>query len=430
MKIKFKRLIWLVFIVVGSHLISAVAYSISLDDVSFVSLPGDRSQIKLILSEPPTTEPLDFNIANPARIAIDFPGTTLNLENKFQNIGIGMVNSFNAVESAGRTRVVINLTRSVPYNLVVEENSVVLTIESDVGSTASNDGGGAIVADGGFSPEVDRGSLESIDFRRGEGGEGRIIVNLSDSSIPVDMGFEGGKVTVNFIGAQLPEHLDRKLDVIDFATPVKEIDTTSRGDNTVMKITTVSQDYDHLAYQSDDRYTIEFKPLTREEIEESKKDKFTGERLSLNFQNIEVRAVLQLLADFTGFNLVASDTVGGSITLRLKNVPWDQALDIILRNQGLAKRQVGNVITVAPAEEIAARERLELEAKRQIEELAPLRTEFVQVNYADAEDIASLVRTGESNLLSERGNISVDSRTNTLIIQDVSISLQGHSQFD
>lgn len=419
MKIQFQKSMRVMF-VLALGLISTNVYALSLDDVSFASLPGERAQIKLMLSDTLPTEPLNFTIDNPARIAIDFPGATLNLSEKSQTIGIGMANSLNAVEAAGRTRVVINLTRAVSYTMDIEGNNVVLTLESGVAATSANNPGNT------GSPSVSSvGSLENIDFRRGENGEGRVIVALSDPSIPIDMGVESGKVVINFIGAQLPPNLDRKLDVIDFATPVKEIDTTTNGDNVKMIISSVSEDYEHLAYQSEGQYTIEFKPLTQDEIEEQKKDKFgfTGERLSLNFQSIEVRAVLQLIADFTGLNMVTSDSVGGSVTLRLKNVPWDQALDIILKSRGLAMRKSGNVIMVAPSEEIAARERLELEANRQVEELAPLRTEFVQINYADANDLMGLIQADENNLLSERGTVSIDDRTNTLIIQDVASSL-------
>lgn len=412
-----------IFLFTGLSLLASVVHAISLDDVSFASLSGERVQIKLTLSEALPSEPLNFTIDNPARIAVDFPNTTINLSEKTQTIGIGAANSLNAVEAAGRTRVVINLTSSVSYTIDVDANIVTLNL-----------GGGAIVASSNApasqsvssSVSSSNDSIEDIDFRRGENGEGRVIVRLSNSNIPIDMGFEGGKIVVNFIDAQLPSNLDRKLDVIDFATPVKEIDTMPNGNNIKMAISAVTEDYDHLAYQSENQYIIEFKPLSKEEKEEQKKDKFgyTGERLSLNFQNIEVRAILQLIADFTGLNMVTSDAVSGNVTLRLKNVPWDQALDIILRSRGLGMRQSGNVIMVAPSEELAARERLELEANRQVEELAPLRTEFVSINYADAADLMSLIQAEENNLLSERGNVSMDARTNTLIVQDVSSSLE------
>lgn len=402
-------------------LMSASAYAISLDNVSFASLPGERVQIKLMLSEALPADPLNFTIDNPARIAIDFPNTSLNLANKSQTIGIGMANSLNAVEAAGRTRVVINLTRSVSYEMSVEGNAVVLNLDSGVSSMATTNAGNS-----GTSSMSSSARIEDIDFRRGENGEGRVIVKLSNPSVPIDMGVEAGKVVINFLDAQLPANLDRKLDVIDFATPVKEINTVANGNNVKMTISAVSEDYDHLAYQSEDQYTIEFKSLTKDEKDEQKKDKFgyTGERLSLNFQSIEVRAVLQLIADFTGLNMVTSDAVSGNVTLRLKNVPWDQALDIILKSRGLGMRTTGNVIMVAPSEELAARERLELETSRQVEELAPLRTEFVQINYADAADLMGLIQADENNLLSERGNVSIDARTNTLIIQDVASSLE------
>ena len=417
MKTKLENLMHLLLLT-GLSLISISAYAISLDNVSFASLPGERVQIKLMFSEALPADPLNFTIDNPARIAVDFPNTSLNLAENTQTIGIGMANSFSAVEAAGRTRVVINLTRTVSYSMDVEGNTVILNLDSGVVASDSNVSSTSYVSSAG--------SIEDIDFRRGDDGEGRVIIKLSDSSIPIDMGFEAGKVVIDFLDTQLPPRLDRKLDVVDFATPVKEIDTVASGNNVRMTISTVSDDFDHLAYQTENQYTIEFKSLTKDEIEDQKKDKFgfTGERLSLNFQNIEVRAVLQLIADFTGLNMVTSDAVSGNVTLRLKNVPWDQALDIILKSRGLGLRQSGNVIMVAPQQELAARERLELEANRQVEELAPLRTEFVQINYADAADLMGLIQAEENNLLSERGNVSIDSRTNTLIIQDVASSLE------
>jgi type IV pilus assembly protein PilQ len=229
---------------------------------------------------------------------------------------------------------------------------------------------------------------------------------------------------VDFYRAYLPEELERRLDVLDFATPVKTIDTYTKGNNVHMVITPMGE-YEYLAYQSDNRFIIEVRELTPEEIEEQKKDEFgySGEKLSLNFQDIEVRSVLQLIADFTGINIVVSDTVGGSLTLRLKNVPWDQALDIILKTKGLDKRQTGNVMLIAPSEELAAREKLELEAQRQIEELEPLYSEFIQVNYAKAGDIAQLLKSADTNLMSDRGKATIDKRTNTLLVQDIAEKL-------
>jgi type IV pilus assembly protein PilQ len=406
-----KQRLLLLLVLVG---ISAAVSAAQLTDIGFSSLPGDRVQIELMLSEPAASEPLSFTIDNPARIAFDFPDTALTVEEKTVSVGVGAAHSISAVEANGRTRVVLNLVEMVPYDVELQGNTILVNLDS--GSPALADDSVALSQD---LPGTSRASVDDIDFRRGTSGEGRVIVKLSDPAMNVNIREEGGKILVDFVNANLPEHLDRRLDVIDFATPVTEVDTFPQGNGARMVITSTGF-YDHLAYQSDELLTIEVKPLTREEEEKAKRDKFgyTGERLSLNFQDIEVRAVLQLIADFTGLNMVASDTVGGNVTLRLKNVPWDQALDIILKSKGLGMRQVGNVIMVAPQEEIAAREKLELEAQQQIAELAPLTTEFIEVNYAKANDIGTLIKAEANNLLSDRGNVSVDDRTNTLIVQD------------
>ncbi len=397
-----------------------VVQAATLNDISYSVLPGERVQLKIELSEAMQGEPLSFTIDNPARIALDFPNTSLGGVEKNQSIDVGVAHSVSAVEASGRTRVVLNLVRSVPYEVDVQGSSVTVTLGGASAARTANLPALSSAYTGDGSSRV-----QDIDFRRGTGGEGRVIVTLSDPSISVDMNQVGGKIVLDFIGAALPEELDRKLDVIDFATPVKEVDTKSSSDGVRMQISTTTDLYDHLAYQSDDTFVVEVRPLNEQEQEARKEEiGFTGERLSLNFQDIEVRAVLQLIAHFTGLNMVASDTVGGNVTLRLKNVPWDQALDIILRAKGLGMRQIDNVIMVAPDVEIAAREKLELEVSKKVEELAPLRTEFIQVNYAKATDLASLIKAEENNLLTERGSVTIDERTNTLIVQDVSASLQ------
>lgn len=405
--------------------VKPVLAAVTLDDVGFSSLPGDRVQINLKFSEALQEEPVNFTIDNPARIAIDLPGVASNLAKKSQTIGLGMAHSLAAVEASGRTRVVVNLVRPVSYDIRLQDNLLVLTLEKGVTSEVQT-AGRAAPSTYKATATTSQARIENIDFRRGDSGEGRIIITLSDPAIGVNMGQESGQIVVDFLATNLPEELDRRLDVIDFATPVKEIDTSTYGDGTRMLISTINDQYDHLAYQAGNVFTIEVRPLSKAEQEAAKKSKFgyTGERLSLNFQNIEVRAVLQLIADFTGFNLVATDTVTGSVTLRLKNVPWDQALDIILRSRGLGMRKTGNVMLVAPQAEIAAREKLELESAKQVEELAPLRTEFIQINYAKASDLEALINKGDNNLLSDRGNVSIDDRTNTLIVQDVSSSLE------
>ena len=266
--------------------------------------------------------------------------------------------------------------------------------------------------------------LENIDFRRGPDGEGRVEIQLTDPSIVVDMRQQGERVVLDFMDTSLPQQLARTLDVMDFATPVKSIETRPDGRNVRMTIGTTGE-FEHLAYQANNTYTVEFRSLTKQEKEARLKEQqvYEGDRLSLNFQDIEVRAVLQLLADFTGLNMVVSDTVSGRITLRLKNVPWDQAMDIILKTRGLSMRRNDNVVLVAPTEEIAAREKLELESQQQIEELAPLRSELVQVNYAKASDLAALLKSSDNKLISERGSVSIDERTNTLLVQDTAAKL-------
>ena len=409
-----------VFVSAVSILATTIASSATLNDINYTSLPGDRVQLRLELSEPVGATPLSFTIDNPARIAVDLPSTALNLSQKSKNIGVGNAESVTAVEADGRTRVVVNLVNMVPYEVASSGNNVIVTLEGGAADISTETIGAAATMPGSAAGA----RINAIDFRRGPVGEAQIIIDLSNPDVGINIREQGKNIIVDFVDTLLPEALDRRLDVIDFATPAREIDTFAHGNGTRMVITPTGL-YEHLAYQSDNVFTLELKPLTPAEEEELKKAKFgyTGERLSLNFQNIEVRAVLQLIADFTEFNLVASDTVGGNVTLRLKNVPWDQAMDIILKSKGLGMRQVGNVVMVAPQEEIAAREKLELEAQQQLRELAPLRTEFVQINYAKASDIAGLVKDEANNLLSERGNVTVDQRTNTLLIQDTAEQL-------
>ncbi len=413
-----------------TYSLASYAAGNALEEMTLTSLAGDRMEIRLNMAKPAQV-PVSFTIDDPARIAFDLQDTTSNLEKNNRVIGVGIARSINTIEARGRTRVVINLSKMVSYDTRVDGNSIVITLDSGAGTTvaaarpqttaSSAPQAGTQTARPVASSYTAAHSIKNVDFRRGEKGEGRIIINLSDSSIPVDMREEGGKIIVDFLDSSLPANLERRLDVIDFATPVKEIDTISRGNGVRIIITPLS-DYEHLAYQTNDVYTIELKPTTKAEKEAAKKKKFgyTGERLSLNFQNIEVRAVLQLLADFTGLNMVVSDSVTGSVTLRLKNVPWDQAMDIILKTKGLGQRKTDNVILIAPSEEIAAREKLELESQKQIAELAPLKTEWFQINYASGTDISALLKSSDNNLLSPRGSITVDQRTNTLLIQDTS----------
>ncbi len=386
----------------------------SLQDVSFSTLPGDRVQIKISLQEP-ASEPTSFTIDSPARIAFDFADTTINLPRKSQDIGIGVARSINAVEAGGRTRVVINLAKLVSYTTSVSGNDVIITLNDDTAASfAAEKPATSAAAETGAAVNI-----LNLDFRRGTKGEGRVELTLADPNTAVDMTKRGKQVIVTLKNSALSEDMERRLDVIDFATPVQTVDAFNHG-NDVRLIISALTDFDHIAYQADERLTIDLKPVVKKVETEKQRTKFgfTGERLSLNFQNIEVRAVLQLIADFTGINMVVSDTVSGNLTLRLKNVPWDQALDIVLKTKGLGKRVSGNVMLIAPTEEIAAREKLELEASKQVVELAPLLNETIQVNYAKASDLAALIQSKEKSFMSARGNVTIDQRTNKLLVQD------------
>lgn len=387
----------------------------SLNDIGYSTLPGDKVQIKLTLDSPLEAEPASFTIDNPARIAFDLPDTSLNLDERSKDIGIGVARSVNAAEAGNRTRVVLNLSTLVGYNTTVEGNDVIITLNESGRASFSQAGGSSGAETMGRSGSV---NVLDLDFRRGEQGEGRVEMTLADPNTAVDMRRRGSEVIVTLKNSLLDEELERRVDVLDFATPVSTVDAFNQGDDVRVVINT-RDDFEHIAYQADQKLTIDIKPVAEEEEDRSRRRKeYTGEKLSLNFQNIEVRAVLQLIADFTGINMVTSDTVSGEVTLRLKNVPWDQALDIILKTKGLAKRESGNVMLIAPAEEIAAREKMEMEANKQVEALAPLINETIQVNYAKASEVASLLKQKGSELLSERGNVSVDERTNKLLVQE------------
>lgn len=391
-----------------------------------VTLPGNKVQIKLGVTADDAPNMLSFSTENPARIALDFPEATSALPRR-KDIGAGVVRSINAVESQGRTRVVINLDRMVPYETRVEGDAVYIVVEGSVAAQAVQAQASPLSMTAANRPAPVAGAaanrVTAVDFSRGRAGEARITVALSDAGIPVNIDRSGGKILIDFLNSRLPEDLRRRMDVVDFATPVTTIDSFAQ-DGTVRLVVETAGDFEHMAYQADTQFTLEVKPVTAEAREARARQEFSGERLSLNFQDIEVRAVLQIIADFTGLNMVTSDAVGGNVTLRLQNVPWDHALDIVLKSKGLAMRQAGNVIMIAPAEEIAAREKSEFESQKQIQELAPLVSDLVQINYAKAEEIASLLKARENSMLSERGNVTVDQRTNTLLVRDTADKLQ------
>ena len=386
----------------------------AITEINYSSLPGDRVQIKMSL-ENAASEPGSFTIDSPARIAFDFPDTKIKLPSRSQNIGIGVARSISTVEAGGRTRVVLNLSRLVTYNTVVDGNDVIVTLGGSPSTTLAKS-----TKRKSSSVKTTDTNIKNIDFRRGEKGEGRIIIDLADPNTPVDLKTRGEQITVTITDSAISSELERRLDVIDFGTPVKTIDAFNQNGNVKIIITGLGE-FEQLAYQADNSFTIDVKPIVKESAAEKQKKKFAfkGERLSLNFQSIEVRAVLQLIADFTDLNLITSDTVSGNVTLRLKNVPWDQALDIILRSKGLAMVKDGNVISVAPAEEVAARAKLD----QTIEAQAPLISDSIQINYAKASDFTKLLKTKDNSLLSERGSVSVDDRTNQLLIRDTAANI-------
>jgi len=399
----------------------SAAWANTLEEISYSVLSGGRIQVVLRTSEP-VGEVSSFATDNPARIAIDLPDTRSGLDFKTKSIASGIARSVTAIEAGNKTRVVLSLLNKAPYEVRTQGNEVLVVVNAESDATP----GETVVTSAGKPAKAASGAprIEKVDFRRGGKGVARVEVQLSSPDVTVDMRQEGSSVVLDFLGTEVPEEQARVLDVTDFITPVKTITTRPHRGGARMVIKTQGE-YDHLAYQADNLYVVEFREMTKREKEERKRKElvYTGDKLSLNFQNIPVRSVLQLLADFTGLNMVVSDSVGGDITLRLKNVPWDQALDIILKSKGLAMRKNGNVILVAPTEEIAAREKLELEAQKQVEELAPLHSELIQINYAKAQDLADLLKSSENRLLSERGNVTVDSRTNTLLVQDTAAKL-------
>lgn len=418
-------------------------------DIEFASLQGDQFEIRLQFSEQPPKANA-YEIGNPARLVVDFPGVESSLPQKKYALGFENASEAVVVSDGSRTRLIVNLNQSIPFDIDSKNNSVTVRAGAgtDIASLVSKPSGSPeatsqvantqessatnTAAAKTFKP--DTLAVTEVDFRRAEDGSGSIYIGLSKPSVNVDIDRSNHQIQLSFYQTQLPEQFDRRLDVVDFATPVKTIDSKQEGTTTTVTIEALGQ-YDYLAYQADGQYVVNIKPLTDAQVEEqSKKFAFNGERLTLDFQDIEVRSVLQIIAEFTSLNLVASDTVTGNITLWLDDVPWDQALEIILKAKGLDKRQEGNVLMVAPAAEIAEQERLQVEANKQLQELAPLETTFVRIKYADAAEIFELFTASRSDegqsssgsregnatttILSERGSAIVDERTNTIILTD------------
>ncbi len=407
--------------------------SVKLKDIAFASLPGSKFEVRMQFDSPPP-EPQGYTIDKPASLVLDFPGVESQLKEKKYPLSFGSAKSASVLGDAGRTRLILKMNELEKYQTKVEGNVFVMVVGDD--QVRDSVKKSASLSDRIVGVKSANGNaINSIDFRRGEGGEGKVIVSMADPKVSVNVEDVGGQIVLSFAQTDLPSSLRRKLDVTDFATPVLAVSSDVSGADATISIKPTGE-YDYMAYQADNEYVVSVKKLTEKELEDRKeKFSYVGDKLSLNFQDIPVRSVLQLIADFTELNLVASDTVQGKITLRLENVPWDQALDLVLKTKGLDKRQVGNVLMVAPAAEIATREREDLEAHKQLQELAPLHTEFVQVLYANAKDIYKLFESKKGSgkggdmgatqsFLSERGSAIVDERTNSIILTETDDKIQ------
>jgi type IV pilus assembly protein PilQ len=392
---------------------------------------GTNTVLTIQLKGAAGSVPPSFSVANPARIAIDLPQTTNNLGRNLVDVNQGDLRSVNVVQAQGRARVVLNLRRPVTHAISVDGNVITVALGANADTSFRAETAATTTTPASTPaaarPAVAEGprSLRAVDFRRGSEGEGRVVVDLSDPNTSVDIRQQGAQIVVDFLNTALPDALRRRLDVSDFGTPVAMINAVQQGPNVRVTIEPRGL-WEQNAYQSDTRFVVEVKPVKEDpsRLFQGTRQGYQGERLSLNFQNVDVRSLLQVIADFTNLNIITSDSVQGSITLRLKDVPWDQALDIILQSKGLDMRKNGNVMIVAPREELATKEKLELEARNQLADLEPTRTENFVVNYQKAEDVRKLLTDDKQRLLSKRGSVVVDPRTNQLFVQDTTARLE------
>src|ERR1700694_1359865 len=394
----------------------------SIDSVTVSKGSSGRTVVKFTLRAPLANPPAGFAINNPPRIALDFPETGNGLGRSAQEIGDAALRSVNVVQAGNRTRVVFNLNKPQTFETQIEGNTVLVTLTEQAGLAADTP---TVSRFAEARPGEATHVLRDVDFRRGKNGEGRVVVELSDSTTGIDIRQQGKALIVDFIKTTVPRNLERRLDVGDFATPVVTVDTFSQGGNARIVIEPKGL-WEHSAYQTDNRFIVEIKPIQEDpnKLTQGTRAGYKGEKLSLNFQNVEVRAVLQVIADFTGLNIITSDTVTGSLTLRLKDIPWDQALDIIMQTKGLDMRKNGNVVLIAPREELAVKEKQQREAQQQISDLEPLQTEMFQLNYQKADAVQKLLSDKDGKFLSKRGNAVVDARTNILFVQDTSARLE------
>jgi len=411
----------------------------SLDNVTVSRASSGRVVVRFQLKNPPTNPPASFAIASPPRIALDFLDTTNNLGATQRPVDEAALRSLNVIQAGNRTRVVFNLNKQQSFETAVEGNTVVVTLNDQEAIAAGMDRVQRFAEQKAGDTQH---SLRDVDFRRGRNGEGRLVVDLSDNSTGIDIRQQGRTLVVDFLKTSVPRNLERRIDVADFGTPVLTVDTFPQGSNTRMVIEPKGL-WEHSAYQADNKFIIEVKPILEDpnKLVQGSRGGYKGEKLSLNFQNVEVRAVLQVIADFTGLNIITSDTVQGSLTLRLKDIPWDQALDIILQTKGLDMRKNGNVVLIAPREELALKEKQQLENAIQIGELEPLVSESFQLNYLKAQDLLNLITSnrqqqfgagagqtattgGQGSIISKRGVAVIDPRSNILFVTDTASRLE------
>ena len=417
---------WISLLVGCFWSVATAAVPVVIEDIAFTAQPGAQLEVRLTFSEPPSADIDSYSIEEPARIVLDFPDTRSGLEQKRFSLSQANATSVMVLESGDRTRMIVNLVDLVPFESSVSGRQLALIIGQDGGQGAASSAAADILRNDANRVERVVSEITDLAFQRSPEGEGLLILSLTNPSVDASIFSEGGDITLQFLNTNIREALIRRFDVTDFATPVQgiEVSTTERGTKLKLRADGL---YDYLAYQTGDEYILAVTALNEEEKRERLNEfDYVGDRISLNFQSIEVRAVLQLIADFTELNLVASDSVTGSITLRLQNVPWDQALDLVLKTRGLDSRQIGNVLMVAPAQEIAERERQEIEANKQLAELAPLQSEFIRIRYAKAIDVVGLFEAGSEeggSLISERGSVVVDERTNSIVVTDTAAKL-------
>ncbi|WP_319242966.1 type IV pilus secretin PilQ [uncultured Propionivibrio sp.] len=380
---------------------------------------GGSLNVKLTFSKPLMALPAGFSVAKPARIALDFPGVENGLGRSVQTFNEGDLKSVNIVQVEGKTRLVFNLNQAMVYESRADGRGLLLVLTPSAEKEWQRSGGSVPVEHFSQAATPANNTLRDVTFRRGKDGEARILVDLSNAATAIDLRQQGQSLVVDFVKTSVPEVLRKRLDVTDFATPVVSVDTVQQGPNARMTITPRGA-WEHNAYQSDSQFVIEVRPVVEDpnKLVQGSRPGYQGEKLSLNFQNVDVRRLLQVIGEFTGMNMVVSDSVGGAITLILKDVPWDQALDIILKQKGLDMRKNGNVILIAPRDEIATKEKLDFEARAQIDDLEPLRTESFQMNYVKGEDVRKLLADPKQTLLSKRGSAVLDNRSNIMFVKD------------